>query len=155
MAVGWAITCVILWGGVLSACGYCVYKLTVNKTWGHLCKPGIGLTLVLALVMAILHDAAVLFFALGWVRLGDLGVPVGYPAFMSFAIIVGNFHGARTGEWKGASRKSIQWIIAGIVVLILGVVVLAQGNAMKQRADKKAAEAKKSPITAPSTQAQP
>jgi len=152
VAAGWTFTCLILWGGVLSACGYCVYKLTVNKTWGHLAKPGIGLTLLLALAMAILHDAAVLFFALGWGRLGSLGVPVGYPAFMSFAIIVGNIHGFRTGEWKGASRKSIQWIVAGIVVLILGVVVLAQGNNMAQKAKNKQSP----PVaTAPSTQAQP
>jgi len=134
VAQGWAITCLILWGGVLSACGYCVYKLTKNKTWGHLGKPGVGITLLIALAMAVLHDAAVLFFALGWVRLGPLGVPVGYPAFMSFAIIIGNVHGFRTGEWKGASRRSVHWIVAGILVLILGVIVLAQGNAMQQAA---------------------
>ena len=150
VAVGWAITCLILWGGVLSACGYCAYKLTVNKTWGHLRKPGVGLTLLLALAMAILHDAAVLFFALGWVRLGSLGVPIGYPAFMSFAIIIGNLHGFRTGEWKGASRDSIRWIIFAIIVLILGVVVLGQANAIAE----KAKEGKPAP-TAPSTQAQP
>jgi hypothetical protein len=72
------------------------------------------------------------------VRLGDLGVPVGYPAFMAFAIIIGNLHGFRTGEWKGASKKSVQWIVAAIAVLILGVVVLAQGNAMAERAKKQA-----------------
>ncbi len=142
VAVAWAITCLILWGGILSACGYCVYKLTKNKTWGHLSKPGIGRTLLLALVMALLHDAAVFFFALGWVRLGDLGVPVGYPAFMSFAIIVGNIHGFRTGEWKGASKKSVQWIITGIAILIVGVCVLAQGNAMAARTKAKEAQPK-------------
>jgi len=139
VAVAWAVTCLILWGGVLSACGYCAYKLTKNKTWGHLARPGIGRTLSLALAMALLHDAAVFFFALGWVRLGDLGVPVGYPAFMSFAIIVGNLHGFRTGEWKGASRDSIRWIVSAIVILILGVVVLGQANAIAERAKKPAA----------------
>ena len=134
-AAAWAVTCLILCGGILSAFGYCVVLLTKNKTWGHLCKPGIGLTLLLALAMALLHDAAVFFFALGWVRLGDLGVPVGYPAFMSFAIIIGNLHGFRTGEWKGASRQSVRWIVTAIIILILGVVVLAQGNAMQQRAE--------------------
>ena len=58
---------------------------------------------------------------------------------------MGNVHGFRTGEWKGASRKSIQWIVAGIAVLILGVGILAQGNAMAGRAkakqDKPAVEA--------------
>lgn len=152
VAVGWVQTCLILWGGVLSACGYCVYKLTVNKTWGHLCKPGIGRTLLIALVMACLHNGAILLLALGFPLIGGLGVSVGYPMFMSFAIIIGNFHGFRTGEWKGASRKSIQWIVAGIAVLILGVCVLAQGNNMAEKAKAK----KKPPApTAPSTQAQP
>lgn len=144
-AAAWASTSLILWGGVLSACGYCAYKLTKNGTWGHLLKPGIGLTLFLALGMALLHDAAVFFFLLGYTKLGTLGAPVGYPVFMSFAIIVGNLHGFRTGEWKGASRRSVQWIVAAIVVLILGVAVLAQGNAMAERAKKAAADAAAQP----------
>jgi len=135
-AQAWAKTCLILWGGVLSACGYCAYKLTRNKTWGHLLKPGIGHTLSLALAMAVLHDAAIFFLGLAFPKLGDLAAPVGYPAFMSFAIIIGNFHGFRTGEWKGASRRSVRWILSAIVVLILGVVVLAQGKAMSDRAKK-------------------
>jgi L-rhamnose-H+ transport protein len=134
VAVAWAVTCLILWGGVLSACGYCAFKLTKNNTWSHLRKPGVGFTLLLALAMAVLHDAAVFFFALGWVQLGDLGVPVGYPAFMSFGIIVGNLHGFRTGEWKGASRQSVQWILAAIVILVVGVCVLATGNNMQRKA---------------------
>ncbi len=141
VAVAWAQACLILWGGVLSACGYCVYKLTKNKTWGHLCKPGIGLVLLLALAMAVLHDAAIFFLGLGFpmLKVGNLGVSVGYPAFMSFAIIIGNLHGFRTGEWKGASRKSIGWIVTAIVILSLGVCVLAQGNAMAKRAKDAAA----------------
>jgi L-rhamnose-H+ transport protein len=80
--------------------------------------------------MAVLHDAAIFFFGLGWINLGDLGISVGYPVFMSFAIIVGNIHGFRTGEWKGASRQSVAWIIVGIAILIVGVCLLAQGKAM-------------------------
>ena len=130
-AASWAFTALILWGGALSACGYCVWELTRNKTWGQLKSPGIAKTFALALVMAILHDAAVLFFGLGWISLGtELAVSVGYAVFMSFAIIVGNFHGFRTGEWKGASPQSVKLIVIGIAVLILGVCILAKGNAM-------------------------
>lgn len=138
-AAAWALTALILWGGAVSSCLYCVVQLTKNKTWGHLKQPGIGLVLLLAAAMAILHDAAIVFWGIGVNRLGDLGVSVGYPVFMSFAIIVGNFHGFRTGEWKGASRKSIAWIIAGIAVLVAGVCIIAQGKAMM---DRKAAEEK-------------
>lgn len=131
-AAAWAVTAMILWGGAVSACLYCAWQLTRKRTWGHLTKPGVGLVLALAAVMAVLHDAAIFFFGLGWLYLGELGVAVGYPVFMSLAIIVGNAHGFRTGEWSGASRGSILWIVAGIALLIAGVCLLAQGLAMVQ-----------------------
>jgi hypothetical protein len=49
---------------------------------------------------------------------------------MSFAIIVGNINGFLTGEWKGASKQSVNWILAGIAVLVVGVCILAKANTM-------------------------
>jgi L-rhamnose-H+ transport protein len=129
-AAAWAVTALILWGGAVSSCLYCAVQLTRNKTWGHLSQAGARRVLLLAAIMAVLHDAAIFFFGLGWINLGDLGISVGYPVFMSFAIIVGNVHGFRTGEWKGASRQSVTWIVVGIAILIIGVCLLAQGKAM-------------------------
>jgi len=126
----WAVMAVIVWGGAVSACGYCAVQLTRNRTWGRLIGPGAGLVLLLAGVMAVLHDGAIFLFGLGYFKLGDLGVSVGYAVFMSFAIIVGNVHGFRTGEWKGASRRSVAWIVAGIAILVAGVCILGLGNAM-------------------------
>ncbi len=126
----WAVTALILWGGAVSSCSYCAVQLTRNKTWGHFSKPGAGRVVLLAALMAVLHDAAIFFFGFGWLKLGKLGVAVGYPVFMSFAIIVGNIHGFRSGEWKGASRQSITWIVAGIALLIVGVCIIATGKSM-------------------------
>ena len=131
---GWqaafAVSALILWGGSISACGYCIFKLFKNKTWGTFKAPGIGKILFIALIMAVLHDGAILFYGVGASYLGPLGAAVGYAVFMSFAIMVGNINGFLTGEWKGASQKSIFWIISGIVVLMLGVSLLAKGNYM-------------------------
>ncbi|KPK49504.1 MAG: hypothetical protein AMK72_04360 [Planctomycetes bacterium SM23_25] len=126
----WAVMALIVWGGAVSSCIYCAVLLTKNRTWGHFLKPGAGLALLLAFVMAVLHDGAIFCFGLGVYHLGDLGVSVGYAVFMSFAIIVGNVHGFLTGEWKGAGRRSVAWIIAGIAILIVGVCILGVGNAM-------------------------
>ena len=52
------------------------------------------------------------------------------------AIIVGNVNGFLTGEWKGASRRSVQWIAVGIMILIVGVSVLGKGNAMQASANE-------------------
>jgi hypothetical protein len=144
---GWraafVVAALILWGGSVSACGYCVYKLCKNKTWGTLTGPGIGKVLFIALIMACLHDGAILLFGVGASKLGTLGVAVGYAAFMSFAIIVGNINGFLTKEWKGASRQSMQWIAGGILILIIGVSLLAKANLMQGEYEKsKAAELK-------------
>jgi sulfite exporter TauE/SafE len=89
--------------------------------------------------MALLHDAAILLFGVGASKLGPLGVAVGYAAFMSFAIIVGNINGFLTKEWKGADKRSIYWITAGIIILIIGVSILAKGNFMQGKYEKRKA----------------
>jgi L-rhamnose-H+ transport protein len=128
--VSWTTTAVILWGGAVSSCVYCAWQLTKNRTWRRFAAPGAAVVVWIALVMALLHNGAIYLFNLGFPLLGDLGVSVGYASFMSFAIIVGNFHGFRTGEWRGASRQSVAWVIAGIAALVGGVCILAAGNTL-------------------------
>jgi L-rhamnose-H+ transport protein len=138
---GWraafAVSALILWGGSASALGYCIFKFFKNKSWNTLSSEGIGHTLLIALVMALLHNGAIIFFGIGASKLGALGVAIGYAVFMSFAIIVGNVNGFLTHECKGASSGSVRWIVAGICVLILGVSVLATGNYMQGEYQKK------------------
>jgi len=142
---GWrsafVVSALILWGGSVSACGYCVYKLSANKTWGTLLRPSILPVLFIALIMACLHDGAILLYGVGASKLGPIGAAVGYAIFMSFAIMVGNVNGFLTGEWKGASKSSIQWIIAGIIVLMLGVSVLTRGNYMHSQYENRSSNA--------------
>jgi L-rhamnose-H+ transport protein len=140
---GWqaafVVTALVLWGGALTACGACVYKLCKNRTWGSFKKPGIGKVLLIALIMAFLHDGAILFYGIGASRLGPLGVAVGYAMFMSFTITIGNLNGFLTGEWKGASRRSVGLLVSGVLLLIVGVGVLTKGNLILQ--DKKETKA--------------
>jgi L-rhamnose-H+ transport protein len=126
----WAVMSLIVWGGAISSLIYCGVLLTKNRTWGRLATPAAGKVLALALVMAVLHDAAIFLYGLGAFQLGALGGSVGYAVFMSFAIIVGNAHGFRTGEWRGAGKQSISWIAAGIAVLVVGICVLGVANSM-------------------------
>jgi len=130
-AAAWATTAMILWGGAVTSCLYCTFQLTKNKTWGHLTKAGIGHTLKLAFLMALLHNAAIFFFGIAAIKMGSLGVSVGYAVFMSFAIITGNVHGFRSGEWKGANKKSINRIVAGIILLIIGICVLGYSRSLQ------------------------
>jgi sulfite exporter TauE/SafE len=52
---------------------------------------------------------------------------------------VGNINGFLTKEWKGASKRSMYWIAAGIIILIIGVSILAKGNFMHGEYEKRKA----------------
>ena len=124
------VTFLMLFGGFFSACSYCVYKLQSNKTWKRYYDVRVMFAVAIALVMAILHDAAVGLFGLGASMLGVLGVSVGYAVFMSFAIMVGNLNGFLTGEWKNAGKKAVTWIGIGIAFLVVAVCLLGIGNGL-------------------------
>jgi hypothetical protein len=53
---------------------------------------------------------------------------VGWPLFMSAALITSNLLGALSGEWKGAPRTAWNLSLAGIGVLIVAIVVIALGR---------------------------
>lgn len=45
--------------------------------------------------------------------------------------MVANVNGVLTKEWKGASKKSLVVLIISLSILIIGVLIIAQGNYMK------------------------
>ncbi len=47
---------------------------------------------------------------------------------MAFIIVTSNTIGLLTKEWKGAGRKTILYILAGIATLILSTVIIGYGN---------------------------
>jgi len=130
--VSWATTTVILWGGAISSCLYCAFKLTKNGTWKNCVGAGAGRTLGLALAMSLLHNGAIYLFNLGfpswaiwvcrWVtrpscRLPSLWQPARFP---------------HRGMERRQPPKQTP-VVAGIATLVAGVCVLAGGNAMGQK----------------------
>ena len=126
------VTMLILMSGCVPCCLYCAYKLTVNKTWGRFASPAGMVVIVIALVMAVIHDSGVVFYGMGTSYLGkELGVSLGYAVFMSFGIIVGNINGFLTGEWKGASRQSMKLMVTAIVILITASCIMGVANVLQ------------------------
>lgn len=117
-------------GGMISSVAYCVFLLCKNKTWKGFKNPGSSRNLVFAFVMAVGHFACIFFYGIGGWKLGALGTSVGFAIFQSGSLLIGNGLGFFTGEWKGASAKSKQWLLIGLSVLILGIVVVSVGNSM-------------------------
>jgi len=127
---GFMVTALILWGGSLSACGYCAQQLTVNKTWGELFKSTQIRVYVIALIMALLHDGAIACYNIGAPMLSKVGNAIGYGIFMSLAIFTGTLNGFFAGEWKGVDPRAIRGIRLALVILVMGVCILAYANSL-------------------------
>jgi len=115
-------------GGMISSVGFSLIMLTKNKTWNGFGREGTGRNLLFAFLMAVGHFACIFFYGIGGWKLGALGTSVGFSIFQSGSLLIGNGLGFFTGEWKGASTRSKGWLLAGLAVLILGIVVVSCGN---------------------------
>jgi len=120
-------TFLMLFGGFFSSFLYCAVKLSQNKSWKNFKKPNVMFAVVIALLMAFLHDAAVGLFGFG---AGKVDVSVGYTVFMAFSIMIGNFNGFLTGEWKNAGKKALHWIYTGILLLVVAVCILGASKGL-------------------------
>jgi L-rhamnose-H+ transport protein len=115
--------------GCLPNAAYCLFLLNKNRTWSVYKEGGsrIGYTLGAAL-MGVLWFSGIMIYGVGADVLGVLGGIVGWPVFISTAIIAGNLWGFLGGEWKGASRTALTYCLSGIAILFFAIIVISMGN---------------------------
>ena len=63
-------------------------------------------------------------------RMGAYGAYAAFPMLRLVSILAGNTAGVVTGEWKGTSKKSRLWMLAGVVILFVAFMVLSLANKM-------------------------
>jgi len=120
-----AIFAVAISAGFFLNGGYCLYLLRRNRSW-QTTPPGARYTLY-ALVMGFLWLFGMFFYGVGASQLGESGASVGWALFMTVMVLVANFWGLVTGEWKGAPRQSFGYLGAGLAVMIAALVIIATG----------------------------
>ena len=124
----------VIWAvGVSCGCipnaGYCLYLLNKNHTWAVFREKATGPGYALgAALMGLSWYCGLVVYGMGADSLGKLGGIVGWPVFMSVAIIAGNAWGFLGGEWKGASRRALTYCLTGIAILCLAIGVIGLGN---------------------------
>jgi L-rhamnose-H+ transport protein len=116
--------------GCLPNAAYCIYLLNKNHTWGVYREKSTGAGYFLgAALMGVLWFSGVMVYGVGADVLGTLGGIIGWPMFISTAIIAGNLWGFLSGEWKGVSRTALVYCLTGIGILFLAIGVISLGNA--------------------------
>ncbi|MEM9885764.1 MAG: L-rhamnose/proton symporter RhaT [Bacteroidota bacterium] len=121
---------VIYVSGALFVVPYFLYQLSKKHLWGNFKTPHIAKNIGMTSIMAILNFAASAAFAFAAFKLGKAGNTVGYAIFNTISVAVAILSGLFTGEWTKASPKARRFLYLGLAAMIVGVVIIALGNAM-------------------------
>jgi len=123
--VVWAIA---LPGGFLVNCGYCCCLVYKNKNKDLFYDIGTQINWFFTLCMGLAWTGSIVLYGIATTKFGRLGPAVCWAAFLGMAIVTGSFWGLVTGEWKKGGKKSLSLMLAGVVLVLLGICVLGLGK---------------------------
>jgi L-rhamnose-H+ transport protein len=82
---------------------------------------------LLVVVMGGLWLGSIVVYGDGVARIGVLGPVVGWPVFMSGAVIASAAWGTVFGEWKNSGTTAKAAMTSGVFCLVVAIVILGKG----------------------------
>lgn len=82
-------------------------------------------------LMAAMWIGSFYLYGMGAGRMGSWGGILGWPLFISLAILVGNLWGLWRGEWRTAGPQARNQLNLGLIVLLLAVALFGAASAIK------------------------
>jgi L-rhamnose-H+ transport protein len=118
---------VLLAGGIPGV----VYTLTLlraNRTFGLFHAGGTAPYWPLVVVMGLLWLGSIVVYGNGVSKIGALGLVVGWPVFMSGAVIASAAWGSLFGEWKNSGKTAKLSMTAGVFCLMVAITILSRAG---------------------------
>ncbi|MEJ7643806.1 MAG: L-rhamnose/proton symporter RhaT [Chryseolinea sp.] len=122
---------VLLWGGLTTNFVWCVILNARNKTFSNYLdrKTPLANNYFFAALAGTTWFLQFFFYGMGESKLGN--GPSSWILHMAFIILVANVWGILLKEWHGVGKATRNTIIIGISLIILSVLVVGYGNAIK------------------------
>jgi L-rhamnose-H+ transport protein len=120
----------ILLGGFITNLMYCGYLNIKNKTYkDYISVSGSVLlnNLFFTFLAGLLWFLQFHFFGMGSSKLPPGMAVFGWSILMALNIAISNIWGILLNEWKGVARKTIVFLLIGIIILILSTFVVKLG----------------------------
>jgi L-rhamnose-H+ transport protein len=120
----------ILLGGFITNLIYCGFLNIKNKTYrDYYTVPGNVLinNIFFTFLAGLLWFLQFHFFGMGSSKLPEGMAVFGWSILMALNIAISNIWGILLNEWKGAGKKTIVVLVAGIIVLILSTFIVKLG----------------------------
>ncbi|HUU28312.1 MAG TPA: L-rhamnose/proton symporter RhaT [archaeon] len=116
-------------GFIVNFC-YCLFLIVSRRSFKDYFVPEKTGNLGLSALMAVMWIGSFYLYGMSAVKLGQWGVVVGWPLFITLSILVGNLWGLWRGEWKGAPRFARSLLNRGLILLLVAVIIVAVSNAL-------------------------
>lgn len=122
---------VLLWGGLTTNLFWCVLLNVRNKSYGNYTdhKTPLLNNYIFAAMAGTTWFLQFFFYGMGESKLGNGASS--WILHMSFIILVSNMWGILLKEWKGTGRKTKMFFALGILLILVSVLLVAYGNAIK------------------------
>ena len=122
---------VLLWGGLTTNFVWCMILNARNKTFGDYtnAKTPLLQNYFFAALAGTIWFLQFFFYGMGESKLGNGASS--WILHMAFIILVANLWGILLKEWKGVQPKTRATIAAGILTILLSVILVGYGNALK------------------------
>ncbi len=123
-----AVLVLVLCGGAIPNCLYCLYLLNRNGTWKA--YRGTGAYWLIIVLMASMYSGSTVLWGVSTsvTMLGRLGPSIGWALFIGSIAVSSNIGGFITGEWKGAGTKASGLMITGLLLMVAAMVLVGYGN---------------------------
>jgi L-rhamnose-H+ transport protein len=120
----------VLWPPLLAATlvpylAYCAYLWRKNHSLRLFALAGTRHYWLFGMIMGLLWTGSLALYGASATSMSTMGPILGWPLFMSVIIITSSVWGFATGEWRGAGRRAVTIMLAGILFLILGFCTVA------------------------------
>jgi len=122
---------VLLWGGLTTNLVWCMILNARNRSFRDYTNTKVNLAnnYFFASLAGTTWFLQFFFYGMGESKLGNGASS--WILHMAFIILVANLWGFALKEWKGVSQKTKTTIIIGVVTIILSVMLVGYGNAIK------------------------
>ncbi len=118
---------VLLAGGIPGVL-YTLTLLAKNHSLDLFRVRGTGAYWPLVVVMGVLWLGSIVVYGNGVTKIGTLGLVVGWPVFMSGAVIASAAWGTLFGEWKNSGSTAKVSMAVGIFCLMIAITILAKAG---------------------------
>ncbi|MEO8764023.1 MAG: L-rhamnose/proton symporter RhaT [Ginsengibacter sp.] len=122
---------VLLWGGLTTNLIWCLFLNYRNRTFGDYTNSKVSLArnYLFCAIAGTTWFLQFFFYGMGESKLGNGASS--WILHMAFIILVANMWGFALKEWNGVSRRTRRTIITGVAIIILSVMLVGYGNAIK------------------------